>query len=92
MKKLLIIGAAAMLLVPLVVLADTYLFIISGDPVAAATEDSRSGASSGTSLVTGALTAPAVAASLEVRYLTWDESGGIALRSDKFRGMTIFIK
>ena len=38
MKTLLIIGAAATLFVPLVSSADAYQFIISGDPVAAATE------------------------------------------------------
>ena len=37
MKRLLIIGVAAILLIPLVALADAYQFIISGDPVAAAT-------------------------------------------------------
>ena len=92
MKKLLILGAAVMLLVPLVALADAYQFIISGDPVAASTENSRSGASSGTSLVTGAFTVPTAAASLEVCYLTWDESDGIALRSDQFRGMVIYVR
>jgi len=47
MKKLLIIGAAAMLLVPLAVLADTYQFFVSGYPAA---NVSYSAASSGTSL------------------------------------------
>lgn len=92
MKKLLIIGTVAMLLVPLVVFANTYQFIISGDSESVATIGSCAVASSGTSLVTSTFTTPAVAASLEVRYLTWDESDGIALRSDKFSGMTIYIK
>ena len=83
MKKLLIIGVAAMLLVPLVVLADTYQFIISGDPVAAETVRSHAAVSSSTSLVTGVRTAPTVSASLEARYRTWDESNGTAIRSDK---------
>ena len=78
-----------MLLVPLVALADAYQFIISGDPVAAATVGSRAVASPGISLVTGTLTAPTAAASLEARFRTWYESIGIALRSDKFRGMII---
>ena len=92
MKTLLIIGAAATLLVPLVSSADAYQFIISGDPVAAATEGCRVVASSGTSLETGMLTAPTAADSLEARYRTWYEFGGMALRSDKPRGMTICIK
>ena len=90
-NRLLIIGAAAILLVPLVVLADTYQFIISGDPVAAATVGSCATASSGISLATGTLTAPTVATSLEARYRTWDESDGIGLRSDK-AGLAICIK
>ena len=58
--------------------ADTYQFIISGDPVAAATADSHSVASAATSL--------------EARYRTWDESDGIALRSDKYRGLLIIVR
>ena len=91
-RLLLLIGAAAMLLVSIEALADAYQFIISGDPVAAATEGCRVAASSGTSLVTGTLTAPTAADSLEARYRTWYESDGTALRSDKPRGMTICIK
>ena len=92
MKTLLIIGAAATLFVPLVSLADAYQFIISGDPVAAATEGCRVVASSGTSLETGTLTAPTAADSLEARYRTWFESDGTALRSDKPRGLKICFK
>lgn len=83
MKNLLIGGAAAMLLVPLVVSADTYQFIISGDPVAAETVRSHAVVSSSTSLETGMRMAPTVSASLETRYRTWDVSIGTALRSDK---------
>ena len=92
MKTLLIIGAAAMLLVSMEALADAYQFIISGDPVAAATEGCRVVASSGTSLETGTLSAPTAADSLEARYRTWFESDGTALRSDKPRGLKICIK
>lgn len=75
MKKIaMMLGAAALL--PLH--ADTYQFIISGDPVAAATADSHSVASAATSL--------------EARYRTWDESDGIALRSDKYRGLFIIVR
>ena len=75
MKRIaVILGAAALL--PLH--ADTYQFIISGDPVAAATADSRSAASAATSL--------------ETRYRTWGESDGIALRSDKCLGFLLIVR
>lgn len=92
MNRLLLIGSAAMLLVPMEALADAYQFIISGDPVAAAMEGCRVVASSGTSLETGTLTAPTAADALEARYRTWFESDGTALRSDKPRGLKICIK
>ena len=72
--------------------ADTYQFIISGDPIAAATVDSCAVASSATALVTGTYSASTAAAPLEARYRTWDESDGIALRSDKRRGFMLFVK
>ena len=92
MKKRVTISAAAMLLASLAVLADTYQFIISGDPVAAATANSRSVASPGTSLMSGTLTAPAAAASLEARYRTWDESTGTAIRSDKATAFILILR
>ena len=93
MKKLLIIGAAAMLLVPLEVSADTYQFIISGDPVAAATVGSCSVASSGKALVTDALTAASSSKPLEARFRTWLASLGTALRSDKWiTGFMLFVR
>jgi len=89
MKKIaVILGAAALL--PLH--ADTYQFIISGDPVAAATADSHSVASAATSLETATRTDRSAASPLEARYRTWDESDGIALRSDKYHGLLIIIK
>ena len=91
MKKLIMLRWTAMLLIPLMALADTYQFIISGDPVAAATEGSRAVPSSGISLETGMRTAPTAADSLEARYRTWYESDGTALRSDKARGTVIYI-
>ncbi|MBR2838326.1 MAG: hypothetical protein IKE55_06075 [Kiritimatiellae bacterium] len=92
MNRLLLIGAAAMPLVPMGASADAYQFIISGDPVAAATEGCRVVASSGTSLETGRLATTTAADSLEARYRTWYESDGTALRSDRPRGMTICIR
>ena len=91
MRKLLIIGAVAVLLVPLVVSADTYQFIISGDPVAAATVGSCSAASSGKALVTDALTAASSSKPLEARFRTWLASLGKALRSDEWWVGTIII-
>ena len=64
--------------------ADDYKFIISGDPVAAATE--------ATSLNTGTLSVLAAAVPLEARYRTSDESDGIALRSDRFVAMIVIIR
>ena len=84
MKKLLIIGAAAMLLMPLVSSADDYQFIISGDPVAAATVGSCSATSSGKALVTDALTTASSSKPLEARFRTWLASLGKALRSDEW--------
>ena len=72
--------------------ADTYQFIISGDPVAAATIDSSAAASSGTALVTATRAVPTAAQPLEARYRTWDESDGIALRSDKYRATMIIFR
>ncbi len=93
MKRLLqMIGAAAAMLAAQMSSADDYQFIISGDPVAAASVGSKAVASPGTSLVTGTLTAPTGAVSLEARYRTWYESDGTALRSDKANGLILFIK
>jgi len=81
--------AAAM---PIAVLADTYQFIIFGDPVAAATADSRSVASTATALVTATRSGGSAASPIEARFRTWDESDGIALRSDKYRATMIIFR
>ena len=91
MKILLIIGAAAMLLSPMVVSADEYQFIISGDPVAAATVGSCSAASPGKALVTDALTVASSSKPIEARFRTWLASLGKALRSDEWWFSTIII-
>lgn len=86
MKKIaMMLGAAALL--PLH--ADTYQFIVSGYP---AVNVSYSAASSGTSLETATRTDRSAASPLEARYRTWDESDGVALRSDKYRGLLIIVK
>lgn len=69
--------------------ADTYRFIVSGLPV----DDVRySAASAGTSLVTGGDTAHSWAQALEARYRTWQESAGIALRSDPASGFILIVR
>ena len=93
MKTRFAIGAAAVLLMPLVSSADDYRFIISGDPVAAATVGSCSAASSGRALATDALTTSSVSRPLEARFRTWFASLGRALRSDNwFFGTRIFLR
>jgi len=65
-----------------------YQFIISGDPVAAATEGSSSASSAAGSLTGGPLADGTVFASeLEGRYRTRDDSPARKLRSDKFRSI-----
>lgn len=58
---------------------DEYQFIISGDPIAAATVDS----SSAGAVFEGAL---------EARYSTCDESAANSLRSDDLTGLTIIFR
>jgi len=72
--------------------ADAYQFIISGDPVAASTADSRAVASTPIALESATATGESAASPLEARYRTWDESDGVALRSDKATGLQIFIR
>ena len=69
--------------------ADTYQYIISGYP---ADNENRSVASAGIAMATSTLSTAADASALEARYRTWDESDGVALRTDKFRATIILIK
>lgn len=80
---------AALLVAASIAAADDYQFIVSGYPAA---NESRSAASSGTPLVTATRRQPTAAAPLEARYRTRDESNGIALRSDKYRGMILIVR
>ena len=84
--------ALTAMVLPIAAFADTYQFIISGDPVAAAMADSRTVPSAATSLQTGTLSTPTAAVSMEARYRTWDDSDGIALRSDKFVATVIIVR
>ena len=80
-----ILGAAALL--PLH--ADTYQFIVSGYPAA---NESYAAASAATSLETATRSGGSAASALEARYRTWDESDGIALRSDTYRGLLLIVR
>lgn len=71
--------------------ADTYQFIISGDPIAAATMGTCATASAATALETATRSSGSAASQIEARYRTWDESDGIALRSDKYVATIIII-
>ena len=84
---------AAMAAAPLAAAnGDEYQFIISGDPVAAETEDSCSASSEATALTSGTLADEIVYDSeLEARYRTMDDSNTCSLRSDK-AGLVISFK
>ena len=86
-KNILFAFGACVLAVVLPLCADVDPFIVSGYPAANVSYPSVSAA---TALETGTLSTPAAAVPLEARYRTWDESDGIALRSDKFH-MTMII-
>ena len=66
----------------------TVRFIISGYPAA---NESYAAESAATSLETATRSEGSAASALEARYRTWDESDGIALRSDKYVGMMIIV-
>lgn len=90
MKRLLAItGAAVLALTSLVSSADDY--IVSGDPVAAATANSSSSVSSGNALVSDALTAVSASKDLEARFRTWCASIGRALRTDDWSAALMII-
>ena len=93
MKQLpMLIGAAVMLLVPLVASADDYQYIITPgyDPVVYSTNDCSIVSSTVSSLMTGTLSLPtAEPSSIEARFRTWLESLGTRLKSTKFRHFII---
>ena len=91
MKRLLITACMALVLVPLTLSADDYKFIVSGDPVAAATANSSSSVSSGNALVSDALTAVSASKALEARFRTWCASIGRALRTDDWSAALMII-
>ena len=74
---------------PFAALAETYQFIVSGYPAA---NESYSTRSSGTSLETATRSDKSAASPIEARFRTWDESDGIALRSDKYRATMIIFR
>ena len=71
---------------------EPYQFIISGDPVAAATVDSCAVASTATSLETGTLSTPAASQGLEARFRTWLASEGTGLLSTLFGGLKLIFR
>ena len=91
MQKLILLMCAAMF-APMMSPADDYQFIISGDPVAAASANTSASASSGSALETSTRSLPLGAVSLEARYRTMDETLGVGLRSDPPRGTFIIIR
>ncbi len=86
------LAALALAAAPPTVTADNYQYMISGDPVAAATEGTSYGVSSGTSLAVGELGDVSEADALEARRRTSDESPGTALNSTKASGFTLIIR
>lgn len=76
-------------ILPFVANADGYQFIVSGYPAA---NESYAAASLGTALATATRAVSTTAQALEARYRTWDESDGIALRSDKYRATMIIFR
>ena len=90
MKKIFNAAATAvlsvLLVLPTVVVAEDYKFIISGDISAAATAGSSSSVSAGKmSLTTDMLSSLSESVSLDGRFCTWFVSAGSALRSDSWR-------
>ena len=79
-KVLIVVAAICAVAMPSPSRADTYQFFVSGYPAA---NESYVTASAGTSLETATRTKPTAAQPLEARDRTWDETNGIALRSDK---------
>ena len=69
--------------------ADGYQFIVSGYP---ASDPCHSAVSGGTALAAGVLADTSAADTLEARARTSEDSAGIALRSDKYRGMMLIIR
>ena len=79
-KVLIAVAAICAVAMPSPSRADTYQFFVSGYPAA---NESYVTASAGTSLETATRAKPTAAQPLEARDRTWDETNGIALRSDK---------
>ena len=80
--------AIALAIIPCA-LFGAYQYYVSGYPAA---NESCPTASAGIGLVTSTCARPSSASAIEARYRTWDESDGIALRSDKYRALAIIIK
>ena len=90
MQKRILLTCAAMF-APMMLSADDYQFIISGDPIAAAAASTSVSTSSGSALVTSTRSCPLVAVSLEARYRTKDETAGTELNSHSSRGAIVIV-
>ena len=69
--------------------ADGYQFIVSGYP---ASDPCHSAVSGGTAFAAGVLADTSAADALESRARTSEDSAGIALRFDKYRGMMLILR
>ena len=84
---------AAMAAAPLAAAnGDEYQFIISGDPIAAATVGSSSASSDEITLETGALRVAGAADDLEARSRSKGASVAIALNATKFRTFIMTVR
>lgn len=72
--------------------ADDYQFIVSGDPVAAATADTSSCATEGVALLTGTLTASVMSPEFDIRSWTLFETLGVKLNTWPLRGGLFIIR
>lgn len=71
---------------------DQYQFILSGDPVAAATVGNSSASSTAITLETGVFRVASAAADLEARSRSNGTSVAIALNAKKFLGLIMTIR
>ena len=84
--------ALALAAAPPAASADDYQYMISGDPIAAATVGTAYGDSSGTSLAVGALGGISAADELDARSRVSGDSTGTALDSTKQQAMAIILR
>ena len=84
--------ALALAAAPPAASADDYQYMISGDPIAAASAGTAYGDSSGTSLAVGAFGGTSAADELDARRRVSGDSTGTALDSTKLKAMVIVLR